>query len=282
MPTHKKTVAEQVQEHPDLIPSLPDVVAKAIKLLDDPNSGPAEFDALLSRDPPLVATILRLANSPVYGFAHKKETVREAIVGMGLKGLRGVLMGSTLKKFLGRQYSCYGDDPMTLWHHALAVATGSRALTKSLPGANEDPDEMFVAGLLHDLGKLLLAQFLTRSGESLANTAEPAHLLEKRSLGMNHQEAGGVMAERWNLTPLVRAVIAYHHHKSCPDDFRRAVAIVRLVDRCATDYGYAAGSLPLDPDAHAEDLAAIGQQPEEWAETRMTLGEAMQQAVAAS
>jgi putative nucleotidyltransferase with HDIG domain len=278
----QKTVAEQVQEHPDLIPSMPDVVAQALRLVDDPNASPAQFEKLLSRDPPLVATILRLANSPVYGFAHKRESVREAVVGIGLKGLRGVLLGSTLKRFLGSQFACYGRDPLTLWRHALAVGVGSRVLAKQARTAQQDADEMFVAGLLHDLGKLLLAQFLTRAGEDLTKTAEATHIAEKRALGISHQEAGTMMAERWNLAPVVREVIARHHSETCADQFHRALAIVRLADQVATDRGAGAGPLGMRKAVFEADLAAIGLEPAPWAEAKEAMAKAIDEALVAS
>ena len=265
------TVREKIQANPDMIPSLPDVVTKALQLVDKPEVSPNEFEDLLSQDPPLVATMLRIANSPIYGFAHEKETIRDAIIGIGLNGLRSILMGSTLKRFLGSQFTCYGEDPKTLWRHAMAVASGARMLTKQLPDSQLNAEEMFVAGLLHDLGMLLLAPFLTRMGEELTQTAEPVHIAEERLLGISHQEAGGIVAEKWNMKPLVHAVITHHHFKTCPKNYRYAVAIVRLADQCATESGKGAGTLDSTSDFLADDLAAIGLQPEEWEKVKGTI-----------
>lgn len=259
---------------------MPDVVAKALQLIDDPSSGPGDFEDLLSRDPPLVATMLRLANSPIYGFAHKRETVREAIIGLGLNGLRGILLGSTLKRFLGKRFSCYGSDPKVLWRHAIAVATGARLLSKSLPPGHDHPDEIFVAGLLHDLGKLILAPFLTSSGVEITKTGETMHDLEERVLGVDHMEAGGILAEAWKLKPMVRTIISSHHHRTCPETHRHAMAIVRLVDRCATENGYSAGTVMCNPELVAKDLAVIGLTPEAWKESVETIVLAMETGVA--
>lgn len=267
------TVSEQIQANPELIPSLPDVVAKALQLVDKPGVTPDEFEVLLSQDPPLVATMLKIANSPIYGFAHEKETVRDAVIGIGLNGLRSILMGSTLKRFLGRQFSCYGEDPKVLWHHAMAVATASKMLTKKLADLQISGEEMFVAGLLHDLGKLLLAPFLTRMGKDLSQTTEPLHFVEERLLGLSHQEAGGIIAKKWNMKPRIHAVITHHHFRACPPDHRQAVAIVRLADQWATENGKGAGKLDSNSICLAEDLAAIGLQPEEWANIQAELSD---------
>ncbi len=268
------TVKEKLQANPDLIPSLPDVVAKALQLIDQPGVSPDDFEGLLSQDPPLVATMLKIANSPIYGFAHEKETIRDAIIGIGLNGLRSILMGSTLKRFLGSQFTCYGEDPKTLWHHAMAVASGARMLTKQLPDAPDSAEEMFVAGLLHDLGKLLLAPFLTRMGENLSQTREPLHFVEERLLGISHQEAGGIVAEKWNMKPLVHAVITHHHFKTCPKNYRHAVAVVRLTDQWATENGKGAGKLDRNSIYLEEDLAVVGLQPGEWEEAQATISDA--------
>ena len=267
------TVSEKIQANPDLIPSLPDVVAKALQLVDKPGVSPNEFDELLSQDPPLVATMLKIANSPVYGFAHEKETIRDAIIGIGLNGLRSILMGSTLKRFLGRQFACYGEDPKTLWRHAMAVANAARILTKRLPDSPSNAEEMFVAGLLHDLGKLLLAPFLARMGANLSQTEEPTHLAEERLLGISHQEAGGIVAEKWNMKPQVHAVITHHHFMACPKNYRHAVAVVRLADQWATENGKGAGALD-DASIYLEaDLALLGLQPEQWGEAQAAIAD---------
>ncbi|MEO6597123.1 MAG: HDOD domain-containing protein [Planctomycetota bacterium] len=261
---------------------MPDVVAQALKMLDDPEAGPGDFDKLLSQDPGLVASMLRVANSPIYGFAHKRETVREAIIGLGLKGLRGMLLGSSLNKFFGPRFSCYGKDPKSLWRHAMAVATGAKLLTQRLPSSPDDAEEMFVAGLLHDLGKLLLAPFLTSMGKDMTKCTEPVHIVEERLLGIDHQEAGGLVAEKWNLKPMIRSVITQHHFKTCPVAHRHAVAVVRLADYCATDSGNGAGKLEADSQFLADDLAAVGLEREQWDEARAAVIEAAQAVLAVS
>ena len=275
------SVSEQIRANPGLIPTLPDVVAKAMKLLEDPEAGPADFDKLLSRDPGLVANMLRLANSPIHGFAHKRETVCDAIIGMGLRGLRGMLLGSTLKRFSGPQFGCYGGEKV-LWRHAMAVATGAKLLTQRLPASPDDAEEMFVAGLLHDLGKLLLAPFLTRLGKDLNRGMQPMHVQEEQLLGIEHQEAGGFVAEKWNLGPMIRSVIQHHHYDTCPQAHRHAVAVVRLADQCSTNTGNGAGKLDPDTRFLAADLAVVGWEPQQWAEVSAAVVESVQLALAES
>ncbi len=265
------TVKEKIQKNPDLIPSLPDVVTKALQLVDTPGVSPNDFEELLSQDPPLVATMLKIANSPIYGFAHERESIRDAIIGIGLNGLRSILMGSTLKRFLGRQFTCYGKDPKALWNHAMAVANGAKSLTQKLPNSPDNAEEMFIAGLLHDLGKLLLAPFLTRMGKDLSQIKEPLHFVEERLLGINHQAAGGIVAEKWNMKPMVHAVITHHHLKACPKNYRHAVAVVRLADQWATENGKGAGKLDRNSIYLEEDLAVVGLQPGEWKEAQATI-----------
>lgn len=276
------TASQQIRRNPGLIPVLPDVVAQALRMLDDPEAGPADFDKLLSRDPSLVASMLRLANSPIYGFAHKRETVRDAIIGLGLKGLRGMLLGCSLNKVFGPRFSCYGKDSKTLWRHAMAVAAGAKFLTKALPNSPDDAEEMFVAGLLHDLGKLLLAPFLTAMGKDLTVGKEPVHFAEQRLLDIDHQEAGGLIADKWNLKPMVRAVITHHHFKACPEAHRHAIAVVRLADYAASGNGNGAGTLEAHTQFLAGDLATVGLEPASWEETRAAVCEAAQAALTAS
>lgn len=281
MPT-TATPKQQIQANPGLVPALPDVVAEAMRLLDDPEAGPADFDKVLSRDPSLVASMLRLANSPVYGFAHKRETVRDAVIGLGLKGLRGMLLGCSLNKVFGPRFSCYGKDSKTLWRHSLAVAAAAKFLTKALPKSPDDAEEMFVAGLLHDLGKLLLAPFLTAMGKDLTVGKEPVHFAEQRLLDIDHQEAGGLIADKWNLKPMVRAVITHHHFKTGPQAHQHAIAVVRLADYVASEGGNGAGHLEAQTQFLAQDLATVGLDAATWETLRAGIGEAITGALSAS
>ena len=152
--------------------------------------------------------------------------------------------------------------------------TVRKILTKQLPNSPDNAEEMFVAGLLHDLGKLLLAPFLTRMGEDLTKTKQPLHFAEERLLGIDHQEAGGIVAEKWKMKPLVHAVITHHHLKACPKNLRHAVAVVRLADQWATENGKGAGKLDVDPSCLEEDLAVVGLQPGEWEEAQAAISDA--------
>ncbi len=280
-PMQTATANQQIRKNPGLIPALPDVVAQALQLLEDPDAGPDDFDKLLSRDPGLVASMLRLANSPIYGFVHKRETVRDAIIGLGLKGLRGMLLGSTLTKFFGPRFGCYGKDPKSLWRHAMAVGTGARLLTRQLPGSPDDAEEMFVAGLLHDLGKLLLAPFLSAMGKDMTQCPEGVHHVEEKLLGIDHQEAGGLVAEKWNLKPMVRAVITHHHFRACPQAHRHAIAVVRLADHCATENGHGVGRLEDPSQFLTEDLATVGLDAAQWQAVSAQIVAAVQAALTA-
>lgn len=280
MPT--ATASQQIRANPGLIPALPDVVAQAIRMLDDPEAGPADFEKVLQRDPSLVASMLRLANSPIYGFAHKRESVRDAIVGLGLKGLRGMLLGCSLNKVFGPRFSCYGKDGKTLWRHSLAVAAGAKFLNQRLPKSPDDAEEIFVAGLLHDLGKLLLAPFLTAMGKDLTVGKEAVHFAEQRLLDIDHQEAGGLIADKWNLKPMTRAVITHHHFKTGPQACQHAISVVRLADYAASDNGNGAGHLEAQTQFLAHDLATVGLDPATWETLRAGINEAAAAALTAS
>jgi HD-like signal output (HDOD) protein len=278
--SNQESIRELLEKSSDLIPSMPDVVAKAMKLLQNPEADLADFERLLARDPPLVTNVLRLVNSPLHGGSRKRDTIREAIVGIGFKGLRGLLLCTTMKSFQGAHFACYGDDSRTLWRHAVAVATASRLFAGRVRALRLDPEELFVAGLLHDLGKLLLAPFLTKLGKNLYTARELAHVAEQRILGLHHQEAGLIVAAKWDLNPMLRAVIAHHHDRQAPAEHRAAVTVVRLMDRCATECGLGAGSVGDRTDSIAEDLQFLGLQCSQWDELRREIVEALSKVLA--
>ncbi|MEW5958863.1 MAG: HDOD domain-containing protein [Chloroflexota bacterium] len=197
-------------------PSLPQATLRALQIIDDPNYSVIELARVIGMDQTLAARALQWANSPFYGLRYKVSTLEHAIMVMGTRAMQGLLLAIAVREKLSQKMPGYGLGKGDLWRHSVAVAAGSRWLAKSQKCPN--PDQVFVAGLLHDIGKLMLDELLrhepnwqiewTRLQEQGTSFVELEHWLT----GMDHAQLGGQIAKSWNLPGVLIEAITYHHH----------------------------------------------------------------------
>ncbi len=233
----RERTRREVLQKSDLMPSLPDLVMKILTLLNDGGADLSEFEKLLSKDTTLVARMLRVVNSPFYGMARQITSIKEAVLVLGFRSLRGLVLAASTAPYLEQDFTCYGFQGKGLWTHSLAVASGARTLSKYLGKGPETREEAFVAGLLHDIGKILLSPYLSRLGKDVLGQGIPLIEAEKALLGIDHQEAGEKLARKWNLTPLVKEVVASHHSFPKPGENQETVSTVRLANLFAHQLG---------------------------------------------
>jgi putative nucleotidyltransferase with HDIG domain len=259
----------------ELIPPLPDVVMRLLSLLKKGDTEPKDLEEHLHCDPVLVAKMLAIVNSPFYGVQNRIRTIRDAVMVLGFRGLRSLLLASGTAKYLQRDYSCYGHVDKGLWQHSLAVASCARALATEMRRELDFREEMFVAGLLHDIGKMLLEPYMIETNARIASTLDTT-LAESQSIGLDHAEAGALVGAKWNLSPLVQATLR-HHHGAPVGATAEAIALVRLADAVAheTGIGYRPG-VGRAPASLETELHALGISDARWQELREKLRETAQ------
>ena len=280
MSTKTSDIRRRVLQDTDLIPSLPEVIVRAIALLNEGDTKVEELQKMLSLDHVLVARILAMVNSPFFRQRREIRSVRDAIMVLGYQNLRSLLLVTSASRLMTRDFAIYGHDEKGLWYHAVCVAAGAKCLAVHL---SEDPmmqEELFIAALLHDIGKMVLVRHLAQLPEDQLSGFESTVAMERELLGITHAEAGTLVAAKWNLGPLVSIVIDRHHGSDCEPEYERYVSVVRLADGVAHDegIGYSAALTPqgsIDP----ADLQVLDFTPDEWEPVREQLLEAMQQAL---
>lgn len=185
---------------------------------------------MISHDKSLTVQCLQLANSPLFCRWHAVDSLRGAVVALGLGRMKEVALACSFMKMLPKQIG--GIDPVIFWEHSLGCALVSRHLARklSLPSA----DMAYLAGLLHDFG--IIANVVTLPKEfgealTLARSREmPLHEAELEVMGVTHAESGGILAARWRLAPELIAVISYHHTPEQATEHRGLVALVNIAD----------------------------------------------------
>ncbi len=242
------------------LPAMPEIVAEVLRLTEDPNTALSEVSDAIQRDPALTAKILRVSNSPYYGMKQYVGTLKLALVILGVREIRNIVMGISVFAALRDEYTAVllAQD---LWRHSVMVGALAKKLATHMELGLQGED--FIAGLLHDIGKMVLARQLRAvyaQVDTKARTApsEPLFALEARELGFNHAEAGAALACRWNLpSTLVDALWLHHPNESRPlSDAKDAklAALIRIANLAAHEDNWE------DPD----NLPAACQDGEAW------------------
>lgn len=199
--------------------SLPEVVMRAVDLINDPNSSAAQIGAIIAEDPGLTARLLKIVNSPFYGFPSRIDTVSRAITVIGTVELLDLILAtSVVKTFRGIPTELV--DMNAFWEHCLFTAVLARTLAMRQRAVNTE--RYFIAGLLHDIGALVLykqAPEIARQALQQARDQQQAlHEAEQTLLGFHHGDVGANLLEAWHLPQTLIEVARFHH---TPDEAKR-------------------------------------------------------------
>jgi len=214
------------------LPTLPTVVSKMIDIADSPRSSAVVLSRLIAADQSLTAKILKLSNSAYYGFSRKISTVNQAIVVLGFNTVKEMGLSLSVFDVFRKTPSSGGFDVRLFWEHSVGCGVSTRLLARkccpSLAG------EAFVAGLLHDVGKVILKQYFDREFAQIIEIQKERGIsleaAEQEILGTTHGQIGAWLAEKWNLPKLITASILHHHDPWEADGISNFIACVLLGD----------------------------------------------------
>ncbi|HNH92297.1 MAG TPA: HDOD domain-containing protein [Accumulibacter sp.] len=243
------------------VPTLPAIVLQAMKALQDPRCNAKTIERVVARDPAISAKILRVANSAFFGYSRRIGTIAEAIQLLGFANVQGMIISvGAFDAFRAERLRL-----LDLWRHSITTATAARFLA---PLVRCSPDEAFMAGLLHDIGKLILAVQAEPGYQRVLDLrlASPVtNLAAERALfDFTHPEVGEMVAERWDLPPRYVAAIAHHHQPAAAGGETVFCALIGLADRAAYTTLPDADREAGGDDEVAELLAMLGLATEHW------------------
>lgn len=226
------------------MPTIPTVLAPLLRYLEQPldRLEVQQVVDLIAQDKSLAAQCLHLANSPLYGRWQEVDSIRSAVVALGLQRMRDIAVSCSVLK-LARTGKT-NLDPRVFWEHSLGCALVSRQFARRIGFA--DPGKAYLAGLLHDIGIVAELSIMPREFQDASELARtegiPLHEAERRTLGFTHCDAGKIVAERWHLSCDLVAVLASHHDPQSTKQSRDLVALVCLSDllcrMCGLGHGH--------------------------------------------
>jgi putative nucleotidyltransferase with HDIG domain len=222
------------------LPSVPVIAGTVIALVEDPNASADDLRAVVERDPALAARVLKVANSSLFGFSRRIETLRHAIALLGFRTVKNLVMGASMKEVFKR----FGLTERLLWEHATRAGAVAAMLTEH-PAIDVEREEAFVIGLLHDLGKIAINNSApdeySRVVAQVYNEGVGFVEAEREIFGFDHAEVGALVAAKWKLPPRLETAIRLHHSPEAlpglPIEDRRLTALATVTTALCTRLG---------------------------------------------
>jgi putative nucleotidyltransferase with HDIG domain len=247
----------------DTIPTLPAVFPKLLRLMEDDQATTADVAGAISQDPALTSSILKVANSAYYGFPKEIATLDRAVTLLGFNMVKSLALSIGVIRSLPITVSTGSFTQEGLWAHSLAVATAMEQFARH-HRQSRDKDYLFVMGLLHDIGKVVLIEFFTeaflQAMELMQRQEEiPLHQAELGIIGMDHGQVGAMLLARWKIPPTISDPIAAHHRPETAEETDRAdLAMLRVADGLVQKLGIGEGGNRSPLEIDEEDLRLLG------------------------
>ncbi|MEZ6036620.1 MAG: HDOD domain-containing protein [Planctomycetota bacterium] len=221
------------------LPTMPEVLVRLNEVLANPDTSAGDVAKVIATDPAVSANILRIVNSAYYGLQVRVSSVSLAISVMGFNMTKKVaLKAAVFSAFGKRREKIQHFDPSAFWRHAVYAGVAARALASGSPVFEDmHPEDAYVAGLLHDIGKILLMEkmaprYLAMLRKSV-QSGHPEFEQEMEDFGFTHADVGSVLAIKWSLPEDLAIAIRYHHAPS-RDPFHRSLSsLIHLADQLA-------------------------------------------------
>ncbi|WP_150112127.1 HDOD domain-containing protein [Desulfonatronovibrio hydrogenovorans] len=207
------------------LPTLPSVLDQVTELVQDPSSSTDQVAKVISQDQVLSAKVLKMVNSPIYGFPRRISTIQHALVLLGFNVVRGLIISTSV-------FDIMAKSMMGLWEHSLGCAMACAGIARQ--AGFKDPEEYSVAGLLHDLGKVVSAVQLPEVKDEVDAAVREKDLsyyqAEKEVMGFSHDRINAWLSDHWNLPLRLREGLVWHHRPKSAQHYPDVACVVHLGD----------------------------------------------------
>lgn len=214
------------------LPSIPKIISEVSNLFNNDRISAIDLCKVISKDQAIVAKILAVANSPLYGLPRRVSTIEFAVVIIGFEQIKNILVALSLVEVFKNNRSNVNWDHQAYWIHSLLTATAAKRIADDLH--YQKSGEVFTVGLLHDLGLAVLQYYMNSDFNKICRVVKQNQLsffcAEKELLGFTHQEIAGVLFEKWNFPQYVIDAVLHHHNPSQSFNGKVLPSLVHLAD----------------------------------------------------
>ena len=240
---------EKIRLFVDKMPSLSTTVSKVLEICSRPDTVPNDLNRVVSLDPVLAGQVLKLINSAYYSLMNKVTSLTRAIIMLGLNTVKNLALSTAIIRSVGQAKKSQALPIREFWAHSIAVGVMAKLLATARDLPLAEREEYFVAGLLHDLGKIPFGDEYAQVLARVQATQVPLVTVEQQLLDLDHEEVGAMIAAKWKLNAVITDAICHHHAPElAAPGHRDLVATVALADFyvCLFDIGDAGNRYP-DP-----------------------------------
>ncbi len=251
---NKKSIQRVIKK----MPSLSTTVGKVMEICSRTDASPNELNRVISLDPVLTGQVLKLINSAYYSLMNKVTSLTRAITMLGMNTVKNMALSTAIIRSVSGAKKSKALPTKKFWAHSIATGVCAKLLAKANGVPIMECEEFFVAGLLHDLGKMPFGDEYIEVLHAAKDEQRPLIELEQELIGMDHQQVGRLIADKWKLNEVMTSAISYHHNvDSAPEEQKVLVAYIALANMYANihDLGYAGDPFPREEEA--EKLIAI-------------------------
>lgn len=220
----------------DQLRPMPSNVTRLLRELENPAITAGQISDHIGLDQALAALVMQMANSALLGYGRTCTTIGDAVVRLGFKRIKSIVMASAASDSMKRSLRGYRLGAGELWEHSLAVAVSAEWVAQAV--RYPQPEEAYVVGLLHDMGKLMLDQYVLSDYTKIVDYMHRYRLslwqVEEKLIGIDHARVGGLMAEKWQFPEPLLFGIRYHHDPSQARKHAQLAAVINMANAFAS------------------------------------------------
>ncbi|MBI2899556.1 MAG: HDOD domain-containing protein [Planctomycetes bacterium] len=262
------------------LPTLPAMLNNINKMMLNPRTSAKEVAQLISSDPSITSKVLRVVNSSFYGFPNRITTVTHAIVILGFNTIKSIVLSSTIFDVFRKEVRG-GFDRQEFWKHSIGCGAAAKVLARRL--GFPTLEEIFIAGLLHDVGKIVMDQFLHERFAEVLDMVRTRNCLiveaEEKTLGITHSDVGAWLFEKWNLSKGLVETTRCHHNPALAGENAKPAAIIHFADILVRALRFGSGGDQKIPQVSDAAWSQLGLDPGQFDPLLAEVGEEIERAM---
>ncbi len=267
MHEHIKQRIETIINNIDQLPSIPEVASKIINMVNDPDVSFKVIAEEISKDQSMTTNILKLCNSAYFSKGKEITSLDRAIVTLGLKEVKDIVMVVAAKPVLDKFVIGYDLAKGDLWKHGIVVANMAKNIAVKC-GQKNIADVVFTGGIIHNVGKVVLALFVQSTYKDILAAVETKQITfseaEKEIMGFSHQEVGERILSKWDFPPVLKSIVRFYQEpEKAPKEHLKEVSIVHLANVLSLMAGIGVGSDGLYHQINSTAMETTGLSPED-------------------